>query len=159
ELHDAARYLYPEIEPELREVLEDADRPWQTGGPHSDPSSELWRFLGRWPELLRYITGGSGDHIHGLFAAFSKRRVPGLSHRFLPFLAQLIGIRLIITTTFDGLVEDALRRENVVHQVLAMDQGRHFPSAALVRETRTVIQLDRSVYGGLSGGPNDIFLD
>src|SRR5262249_61388533 len=49
ELHDAARYLYPEIEAELREVLEDADRPWQTGGPRSAPSRGMRRLRGRWP--------------------------------------------------------------------------------------------------------------
>jgi hypothetical protein len=145
-----ARVLYPDrvaILAPANEALAGAppEFPWQPR------RSYFWDAVGQWKDLLRHFCAFDRDYAEALFARLHEGKQPGLGHRFLAFLARLLGIRLFLTTAFDSLLEDALHGEGIPYQLFVLDEGRRFPGPEMVREAPSVIKLH--------GGTHRLLLD
>jgi SIR2-like domain len=132
ELDRLAKELYPD----KAYLLEQTARQ-----PGSGRRSWLWDVVGDWKELLRHVTGFNPDYAELLFARFHRARRPGLSHRFLAFLTNVLDIRLFLTITIDGLLEEALSAEGIAHRVFSLHPARPFPPKQVLRDTVSVIKL------------------
>jgi len=149
---ELAALLYPEQVAKLEDVLQEIGRTHADTFMPRQRHSEGWKLLGRWPDLVHQVTGGDVDYARGLFERLQHGRRAALSHRFLAFLTRLLGIPLFFSTTFDDLLEEALRAEQVDHTVFALEAGRRFPSPGQVRKTTAVVRMDGDLHN-LLGGP------
>src|SRR5262245_44447492 len=98
-----ARELYPDrgaVLAPAREAVASAppEFPWQPR------RSYFWDAVGQWKDLLRHFCAFDRDYAEALFGRLHEGKQPGLGHRFLAFLARLLGIRLFLTTAFDSLL-------------------------------------------------------
>src|SRR5262249_10087828 len=91
--------------------------------------------------LVLHLAGGDPGFAHGLFKRLEQAHRTGLSHRFLAFLARILGIRMFLTTGVDDLLERALTTEGIEHTVFVLGAGRRRLSPELVRATTAVIRM------------------
>jgi hypothetical protein len=132
-LQDELRVAYPAIA-KLYENFAPEQRP-------SPPS------LVRWRDYVRSVTDADPSLIDSMFQSFNVGRVPGMSHRYLTFLARLLSWKLFLTTNFDDLLERALRAEGLAPTVYDISQGVSLPDAALVRRQLSIIKLHGTAFG------------
>lgn len=84
--------------------------------------------------LLRTVTQNDPDLIDAFFDHFVRNRKPSETHQFIAFIAQLFDIRLILTTNFDSLIEEALRNEGITPTVYEIQKEAAVPSHLLIRQ-------------------------
>ncbi len=114
-------------------------------------NSVAFDLVGDWKKLIQYFTRSQGDYADALFATFGASREPSPGHRYLAFLAKLLGCRTIFTFNFDTLIEQALEAEGVRPEVFAMEAGAGLPHHTLIRDAVAVIKLH--------GGNHSLLLD
>jgi hypothetical protein len=141
QLDRLTRELYPNLVAQIEEILPDLERePVDTFIPRV-PSSALWWCLGRWPDLVLHLASGDLGFANGLFKRLQLGHRPGLSHRFLAFLARVLGTRMFLSTAADDLLERALVAEGLEHAVFVLGAGRRWPSPELIRAGPAVIRM------------------
>jgi hypothetical protein len=119
----------------------------------------LWKLKGNWKTLLPYLTRANPDYVDKLFHQLVKHRNPGTSHRFMAFLAPLLGIRLILTTNFDNLLEESLRLEGFHPFVYEVSKDALLPHHSLVQGELSVVKLHGGAFGLRVGESLDHPLD
>ena len=102
---------------------------------------------GDWTGMLEHLTEGQLDLIDSLFAGLDHAREPTLGHVYLTFLSQLMGIRLILSTNFDTLLEKAMHREGIAPRVFDIHRDADLPHIGLVRNQLSLVKLHGSAYG------------
>lgn len=105
------------------------------------------RLRGDWSTLLDQLCEGHLDLIDSLFIRLDHRRLPTRVHIFLTFLTQLMGIRLLLSTNFDTLLEQAMQREGIVPRVFDIHRDTDPPHIHLVRQQLSLVKLHGSAYG------------
>ena len=89
--------------------------------------------------LLSSITGGDDKLSDSFFDHLVRGRQPSTTHQFIAFFAQLFGVRLILTTNFDDLIERALRDEGLNPTVYEVARDGTVPSKLLIRSQRLAV--------------------
>ncbi len=149
-ISDELDQLARELHPERMNVLEQLE-----GEPEQTRPSWLWEAVGDWKDLLRHMTDSEPDYAEVLFTRFHRSRRPGLSHRFLAFLTNVLRIRLFLTTTIDSLLEEALTAEGFIHRVFTLHPGRPFPAPEMVRDSLAVLKLHGDASTLLADNPTN----
>jgi hypothetical protein len=102
---------------------------------------------GDWAALLEHLTEGQLDLIDSLFAGLDHARQPTQGQLYLTFLTQLMGIPVILSTNFDTLLEQAMRREGLTPRVFDIHRDADLPHIGLVRNQFSLVKLHGSAYG------------
>lgn len=122
-----------------------------------------WR---RMIEFLARLQHSEGDRfprlgtvadavIDSLFVHLSRRREPALSHRMLHALASVLRIRVVLTTNFDTLVEQAFALAGLALEVFEVPRTAPLPDAGLVLANTALVKL----HGGRLGLRADASVD
>ncbi|MCB0337810.1 MAG: hypothetical protein KDD62_15945, partial [Bdellovibrionales bacterium] len=99
-----------------------------------------------WKPLLREVTGHNQALIDALFGRLARHRHPGLGHKFLAHLCQLLRVRTLLTFNFDSLIEAAFISEKLSHRVFSMEHGTQLPSVSLLDDSLSVIKMHGSTH-------------
>jgi hypothetical protein len=102
---------------------------------------------GDWTAMLEHLTEGQFGLIDSLFAGLDQGREPTLGHIYLAFLANVMGIRLILSTNFDTLLEKAMGREGIAPRVFDIHRDADLPHPGIVRKQLSLVKLHGSAYG------------
>jgi hypothetical protein len=100
-----------------------------------------------WRPFLRQVTDGQADQVDSLFQMLNRGRQPGNSHRFLAFLAKLLGWKLVLTTNFDDLTERAMRSEDLAPMIFDIWHGAELPNDLLLGYGLSIVKLHGGAYG------------
>ena len=105
-------------------------------------SDELHGLAGdHWRHLLLDLTRADPDLIDTLFKRLTSGKEPGQAHRYLAFLAPVIGIRLFLTYNFDPFIENTLNREGIPAATYDVADGSPLPAPKLLGSERAVLKL------------------
>lgn len=102
---------------------------------------------GDWSGLLNHLTEGQMDLVDALFTGLDQGRTPTRAQLFLTYLTQMLGIRLILTTNFDSLIEAAMHQEGLYPKVFDVHRDADLPHARLIRSQFSIVKLAGSAYG------------
>lgn len=102
---------------------------------------------GDWTALLDHLSEGQLDLIDSLFSGLDLRRSPAGSHIYLTFLTRLMGISVILSTNFDSLLEQAMRREGMSPRVFEIHRNADLPHTQIVHQQLSLVKLHGSAYG------------
>ena len=114
---------------------------------------------GNWKSLLAHLTRTNPDYVDTLFQSLLKGRQPGTAHRFLAFLAPVLGLRLFLTINFDDLLEQALRLAGLRPIVYEISRDSPLPHPSLIRQDLSVVKLHGGAFGLRVGEELDHPLD
>ncbi len=97
--------------------------------------------------LLSYLCDNDQNLIDGCFDHFTRDRRITSTHQFVTFLAQALSMRVILTTNFDSLIDDALGKEGLSPAVYAVTGDSTIPSPQLLLAQRmAVVKLHGGTY-------------
>jgi len=108
-------------------------------------------FVPAWLSLIHYLAGGNDSLIEAFFDRLVRGRQPGPAHQFVAYLAKLLGWRLILTTNFDELIENALRADGLNPVVYELVRGGALPDPYLVERNLAVLKLHGGAFGLRTG--------
>lgn len=102
--------------------------------------------------LLNFICDRDGNLIDSFFDHFSRRRRPSTTHQFVSYIANLLDIRLILTTNFDTFIDSSLRDERLECSLYEITRNSPIPSARLIRnQPLALVKLHGGAYGLRTG--------
>ena len=93
--------------------------------------------------------------IDSFFVHFTEEKRPNTAHMLLAHLADVLRIKVILTTNFDSLIELAFQRFDMPVATFDVHYKAVLPDARLVRATRSIVKL----HGGRYGLRADLSLD
>jgi hypothetical protein len=110
-------------------------------------TSELERAAhAEWRVLLRKVAGHRPEKVDYILDRLIRGWSPSTPHRFVAFLARALGWKLILTTNFDTLIEQALRENGLEPVVYEIRAGGNLPDTELVKKNLSVIKLHGGAY-------------
>lgn len=128
---------------------------WQAAGVVSD-----WRATLHLLSRLRIEKGVESDEskkvvlrfpdnrvIDSFFVTLTKGKKPNAAHMFLPHLADILRIKIILTTNFDNLIENAFQQFDMPIAVFDVHMDASLPDPGFVRSQRSVVKMHGGRYG------------
>jgi hypothetical protein len=138
------------------------DARWQAAGAVAD-----WRAM---LHLLSRLTLQESEHgdgeevvqtypdqriIDSFFVHLTNNRRPNSAYLLLAHLADILRVKIILTTNFDNLIESAFQSFSMPVAVYDVHMDAHLPDADFVRAQRSIIK----IHGGRYGLRADFSLD
>lgn len=102
---------------------------------------------GDWSLLLDRLTEGQPDLVDGLFSQLNEFRSPTWSHIYITALLRVLGVRLLLTTNFDSLLESTFQTESVKARIFDVHRDAALPHPRLVNRQLSLLKLHGSSYG------------
>jgi len=99
-----------------------------------------------WRVLLREVADHRPEKVDYILDRLIRGWSPSTPHRFVAFLARALGWKLILTTNFDTLIEQALRENGLEPVVYEIRAGGNLPDSGLVKRNLSVIKLHGGAY-------------
>lgn len=128
-----------QLRSEFAEVFE-----WPAGRESNDDISReslVHALLTQWRTLMRRLTGGDPVLLDPFFDALARGRRPGKAYLFAAALCRLLGWRLLLTTNFDSLLEDAVTEAGLRPNVFPIREDGTLPDPEIVQRGLTIIKL------------------
>jgi hypothetical protein len=119
-----------------------------------DEANKALRVLGMspWLHWLERLCGDNQVLKDQFFERFERGRRPALSHHFIAYLSALMDWRLILTTNFDTLIEEALREQSLDPRVYEIPEQGPMPDARLVANHLSLIKLHGGAFARRMSG-------
>jgi SIR2-like domain len=108
--------------------------------------------VSRWLFRLERLCGDSQVLKDQFFERFERGRRPALSHHFVAYLTALMDWRLILTTNFDTLIEEALRDQSLDPRVYELPEQGPVPHSSLIKDHLSLVKLHGGAFARRMSG-------
>ena len=154
---------YPNLEKRMLEWTKEQDAKLQSATAPKQFQRALWQSLGAvadWRAMLHLLSRTRLDAdgnvtvkepdpriIDSFFINITEGKQPNTAHTLLAHLADVLRVKVILTTNFDTLLEAAFRRLEMPVATFDVHYEAGFPDGRFARAQRSIVKINGGRYG------------